>query len=148
MVLVSFIFSGAFQPHTMSYVIFWCDFWSKLHSHLKDSSPPYFCICRSNTHFPSSALWLLTGWCPGSRGTIFTTLHPHSGKSSSGPVVEQVGGWANRLQENFGEQIYGSSPFIIECPEDLQRRSSVDEWGGKGLVRGPASKVNFMGLLN
>ena len=148
MAFVSFLFSGAFYPHSISWVIFWCDFWSELHSRLKDSSPAYFYSCTSNTHSPSSPLRVLTGWCPGSRSTIFTTLHPHSGKSSSGPALEQVGGWTNRLQEHFGEQTYGSSPFIVECPGDLQRRSSVDEWGGKGLARGPASKISSMGLLN
>ena len=91
---------------------------------------------------------VLIGCCPGSRSTIFTTLHPYLSKSSSGPAVEHVGGWSKRLQEHFEEQIYGSSPFIIEGPEYLQRRSSVNEGGGKGLVRGPASKVSSGGLLN
>lgn len=95
---------------------------------------------------PSSPLWVLTGWCPGSRSTIFTTLHPHSGKSSSGPAVEQVGGWANRLQEHFGEQTEWLLTFYHWMSWGLQRRSSVDEWGGKGL-EGPASKNQLHGSV-
>lgn len=101
---------------------------------------PSFSFCTSLKCWQAGALEV--------KASSLQAFIPNPGKPSSQPAVEQDGRWSNRLREHSGEQIYGFLPFIIEGPKYLQRRNSMDECGGKELVRVPAFKVNSRGLLN